>query len=729
MKDCVGQQIGNYRLIRFLGEGSFAEVYLGEHVYLKRPAAIKVLRGRLVNDGMEGFLTEASAIASLEHPHIVRVLEFGVEASTPFLVMSYAPNGTLRQRHSKSIPLPPSIILPYVKQVAAALQFVHDKKLIHRDIKPHNMLLGPNNEIWLSDFGIVVAAHTTGSLILEGQAGTLPYIAPEQILKMPRPASDQYALGIMVYEWLCGKRPFDELEGSIIHHHVHTPPPALREQLSTISPAVENVVLKALAKNPKERFDTVQAFAFALEQACQLEPYLLPALNFVLPLPPREGLPPTSLDPVELPPLAQTGSAIGSLNSSAPTAAVLVASLPAAQDAPDPESLNSSAFFLVLHTPTKPLSLQPNPLSVPGTPAPSQTQAWLKRNLSRRTVLAGLVGSAVVVGGGVVALKLILYGSSSTQGRIASLAPIVKPTPTATPRPQGTKLYTYRGHIGEVKAVAWSPDSTRIASGSLDKTVQVWDATTGKHVITHRGHSNEVKAVAWSLDGKRIASASLDRNVLVWNAETVGPPISTYDDLFEVRTVAWSPQDKQLIAFGGGDKKVHVWNADTKSILYSYSGHSQQVITVAWSPEGTRIASASADGTVQVWDALTGASSFPYRGHSNWVRAVAWSHNGQYLASGGTDTTVQVWDAKSGQHMYTYPGHSQEVQAVAWSPDGKRIASASFDKTVQVWDAFNGGNVYIYPGHSNQAWGVAWSPDGTRIASASLDKTVQVWQA
>jgi eukaryotic-like serine/threonine-protein kinase len=83
-KDCVGQQIGNYRLIRFLGESSFAEVYLGEHVYLKRPAAIKVLRGRLVNDGMEGFLTEARAIASLEHPHIVRVLECGVEASTPF---------------------------------------------------------------------------------------------------------------------------------------------------------------------------------------------------------------------------------------------------------------------------------------------------------------------------------------------------------------------------------------------------------------------------------------------------------------------------------------------------------------------------------------------------------------------------------------------------------------------------------------------------------------------
>src|SRR5438876_7948966 len=271
MKDRVGQQIGNYRLIRLLGEGSFAEVYLGEHVYLKRPAAIKVLRGQLVNDGMEGFLTEARAIASLEHPHIVRVLDFGVEASTPFLVMSYAPNGTLRQRHSKSIPLPPTFILPYVKQVAAALQFAHDKKLIHRDIKPHNMLLGPNNEIWLSDFGVVVAAHTTGSLILEGQAGTLPYIAPEQILKMPRPASDQYALGIVVYEWLCGKRPFHGTPTELYSQHLFTPPPPLHEKVPTIPPAVEHVVLKALAKAPKERFASVQAFATALEETVKAE--------------------------------------------------------------------------------------------------------------------------------------------------------------------------------------------------------------------------------------------------------------------------------------------------------------------------------------------------------------------------------------------------------------------------------------------------------------------------
>src|SRR5438874_4063972 len=135
MADRVGQQLGNYRLIRLLGEGGFAEVYLGEHLYLSTQAAIKVLQAQLTSDDTEQFRTEARTIASLEHPHIVRILDFGVEGKTPFLVMSYAPNSTLRQRHPKGVQLPLTTIVTYVKQIADALQYAHEEKLIHRDIK------------------------------------------------------------------------------------------------------------------------------------------------------------------------------------------------------------------------------------------------------------------------------------------------------------------------------------------------------------------------------------------------------------------------------------------------------------------------------------------------------------------------------------------------------------------------------------------------------------------
>ena len=124
MTDRVGQQLGNYRLIRLLGQGGFADVYLGEHIYLKTSAAIKVLQMRLTNEDMEGFLNEARTIAGLKHARIVRVLDFGIDDSTPFLVMDYAPMGALRQRHAKGTLLPTATILAYVKQVAAALQLI-----------------------------------------------------------------------------------------------------------------------------------------------------------------------------------------------------------------------------------------------------------------------------------------------------------------------------------------------------------------------------------------------------------------------------------------------------------------------------------------------------------------------------------------------------------------------------------------------------------------------------
>ncbi len=128
MTDRVDQQLGNYRLIRQIGQGAFADVYLGEHIYLKTPAAIKVLQTRLAKDDLQGFLNEARAIANLVHPNIVRVLEFGVEGDTPFLVMDYASNGTLRQRHPKGTLVPPATIAQYVKQAATALQYAHDQR-------------------------------------------------------------------------------------------------------------------------------------------------------------------------------------------------------------------------------------------------------------------------------------------------------------------------------------------------------------------------------------------------------------------------------------------------------------------------------------------------------------------------------------------------------------------------------------------------------------------------
>jgi predicted ATPase len=271
MADRVGQQLGNYRLIQLLGRGNYASVYLGQHIHLNTQAAIKVLYRQLASQDAEGFLNEARALAHLRHPHIVQVLDCGVEDTTPFLVMDYAPGGNLRELHPKGTQLSLDTIVSYVIQLAEVLQYAHQKKLIHRDIKPENMLLGCHNEVLLSDFGIAIKAQSSRKPQAQDMAGTIAYMAPEQLEGKPLPASDQYALGIVVYEWFCGDRPFHGTFAELYSQHLSLSPPPLYEKIPAIPTAVEHVVLKALAKDPQERFTSVLAFAAALEEVSKAE--------------------------------------------------------------------------------------------------------------------------------------------------------------------------------------------------------------------------------------------------------------------------------------------------------------------------------------------------------------------------------------------------------------------------------------------------------------------------
>jgi len=270
MEGLVGQQFGNYRLVRLLGRGGFAEVYLGEQIYLRSQAAIKVLTAPLAPEGAYGFLNEARTLVRLAHPHIIRLLDYGIKEHTPFLVMDYAPGGTLRERHPRGQQPPLSTVVEYVKQVADALQYAHNERLIHRDVKPANLLLNRHDEILLSDFGIAVLAHSSRSQRTEEIVGTISYMAPEQLQGKPCKASDQYALGVIAYEWLTGNRPFSGSFAEIAAKHCLTEPPSLKAARSGIPDAVEAVVLRALAKRPEQRFARMQAFAAAFERAATL---------------------------------------------------------------------------------------------------------------------------------------------------------------------------------------------------------------------------------------------------------------------------------------------------------------------------------------------------------------------------------------------------------------------------------------------------------------------------
>jgi serine/threonine protein kinase len=291
------QQLGNYRLIRLLGKGGFAKVYLGEHVHLQTNAAIKVLNEQdLSMVDQQGFIMEARTIRQLNHPHIVRVLDFGIEVSKfgpdrsiPYLVMEYLPGGTLRDRHPHGSMVPLQQIISYVSQVTDALQYAHDRDIVHLDIKPENMLEADPDDIQLGDFGIAITGHDSRkALTIKEEVilqGTIPYIAPERFAGTPHRSSDQYSLGIVVYEWLTGTRPFEGTQQQIISMHTNTTPPLLHEKYAHITKETEAVVLRALEKAPDQRYPSVKEFADALKNT------LLTAPLLDLDQPPRQASP------------------------------------------------------------------------------------------------------------------------------------------------------------------------------------------------------------------------------------------------------------------------------------------------------------------------------------------------------------------------------------------------------------------------------------------------------
>jgi WD40 repeat protein len=685
MPNLVGQQFSTYHLTRLRERTAFTEIYTaeqeqGETEQEQDEAApqvdFKALRPELSTQERELFLDAAQALLALTHPNITRVLEVGQatsgENSFPYLVVEHISDQTLRQLHPIGASLAPATILAYVKPVADALYYAHQQNFVHGDVKPGNMFVGTEQKITLSDFSTGLLSRLTDTV-----TGTIAYVAPEQLQEQPLPASDQYALGIIVYEWLTGELPFSGSVSEISNQHLQTPPPSLRAKIPALSQALEDAVLTALAKEPEQRFASVLDFANALETAlaeAQEQPFTqagttrqsdttddaespsllaepsenwMPAslLPDVLP-----SVPGAMLDPdVATPPSRSLASSITrrALLIGVPTLAVMASAF--------------ASWYFNQKSPT---------LSV----ARNATLLIYRKHTGPVTALAWSPDSAYLASGGDDHTIQIWHAET------------------------GQPAYTFHGLSGGVPAIAWAPDSKRIASGSAgpttsggepaqSNTVQVWDALTGKAIYTYKGHTSSITDIIWDPKSDRIASASTDYTVQIWDATTGLHPLVYPTSPWYVWSLAWSP-DARWIATGGPDTNLQIWDATTGKSAATYQGHTSSIETVAWSPNGSNLASGSDDSTVRVWQMLRPTSLLVYSGHTDYVRSVAWSPNGQYIASGSSDTTVQVWHALTGANVYTYRGHSSSVSSVVWSPNGKFVVSSSEDGTVQIWQPF-----------------------------------------
>ncbi len=704
MADYTGKQLGNYRLFRSLGRGASAEVYLGEHVHLGTFAAIKVLSGLVEGYRSDDFRGEAQIIARLRHPHIVRVLDFGVESNLPFLVMDYVPNGTLRQRYPQGTILPLLTIVSYTNQIAEALQYAHDHKITHRDVKPENMLLDVNDQVLLSDFGISAIEPTTSSLptlkqASTGRAGTPIYMAPEQIHGHPHFASDQYALAVIVYEWMCGARPFSGDVLAVMYQHVHTQPPSLRETLPTIAPGIEQVILKALAKDPQQRYGRILDFAKALEEAVQMDV----GLTFLRPLP-NVSLPPP-----------------------------LIAAAP-----PQP----------IVFQPKSPSAIRARPRPAP---AKSIGLAQKRHAPSPHRIMLYLAFASVLIAGSLAFATALVRNHAQATVATTPVSTYTHTTVTASVNPYNTAAVANGVMDGfDAQHTHVNLYETIITTTTVSRLLPAWQMPTGGEIESAATVANDIVYI--SLSGGQMLALPARTGVKVWSY-----PIGSRDfgnaPTFANNVVYMGAPDHNLYAFNA-NTGIILWRAPTGGSIGSSPTLAKGVIYVGsddgnlyaidatlsrrlWQyPTGKAIRSSPAvangivyvgsdDGNLYAIDASTGKLRWQYtigkaiRSSPAVYHGIVYvgSDDGElyaFSASGcGQPTCPPQWARPTGKGIDSSPAVYNNVVYVG-STDGKLYAFNAANGNLR-WTAITGGPIQSSPTIANGVLFIG-SDDGSLYA-------------
>ncbi|NER34320.1 MAG: protein kinase [Oscillatoria sp. SIO1A7] len=758
---------------RMVGMGSIA--YLAEDIQDRDKAraieqwVLPIADPIALENIQEDFFASAKELQKLgEHSQIRRVLDYfadnGSERPLPsswglhlYLVEEYIEGQTLNEELTQRGAFSEAQIRKLLQNLLPVLDFIHQQDLVHRDIKPKNILRDRENGN-LIPINFSIAKHLSAKAMpqLGIAVGSLGYIPLEQLEgKEANPASDLYSLGCTCFELLGDIRPW-ELWKSRGYGWIEDWRNYLQQPVSEDFGRIMDWLLQ---ENPQQRY---QSAAEVLEHINSGWQRPLPVLPVIPPLPepadaePRADGAADRADGANIDPLlgqpeseintaesanatavapAMVSSLLGesineaelanaqadnnvddnNVESALPATELPATELPAAENDRSENTEN-------LETGVSPETRQQDSPETRQQDSQGAIASWESSQKSQfapvETRAKGGLQKPLLIGGAVALLGLGIFAATKLAGNSPpAIADYQNATPTAT----------LQDHISLVVSLAISPDGRTIASGSADETIKIWDAKSGELINTLPGHEKSVYSLAISPDGKTLVSGGGDKAIEIWDLRTNERKKTLEGHDFSVFTVAVSP-DSKTIASGSSDKTIKIWELKTGELKNTLTGHSNWIRSLAFHPDSSTLVSGSQDKTVKTWDLKTGKEKKTLTGHTGGILSVAISPDGKIIASGSEDKTIKLWDGKTGNLKRTIKGYPSWFRSLTISPDGRVLMAGSGDKTIKMWDLTTGKEIQTLSGHDKGVYALAISRNGQTLVSGSEDMTVKVWQ-